>query len=193
MKRKSQPSDTLRLFVNQGFREAVTAMRQGCCTLPVGETGRVLDRLLLLEKVIGREDLQALQDTHCFDSRACRLTREVTFWVVLAMGILTELPIRQVLEARRLCPGEKTPHRSSLCVARKRLGLAPVRRLYELTARLLSRPEDSGSVLQGLAVDAHRWLGLLCAGFGGECQGFQPSDRRPRRRSTTSDSQAEPR
>lgn len=126
-------------------------MRQGCCTLPVGETGRVLDRLLLLEKVIGREGvLQALQDTHCFDSRACRLTREVTFWVVLAMGILTELPIRQVFKAaRRLCPGEKTPHRSSLCVARKRLGLAPVRRLYELTARLLSRPETPGAFYKG--------------------------------------------
>jgi hypothetical protein len=133
-------------------------MRQGCCTLPVGETGRVLDRLLLLEKVIGREGVQqALQDTHCFDSRACPLTREVTFWVVLAMGVLTELPIRQVFKAaRRLCPGEKTPHRSSLCVARKRLGLAPVRRLFELTVRLLGTPQTPGAFYKGwrlMAID----------------------------------------
>ena len=106
-------------------------MRQGRCLLPADEAGRVLDRLLLLEQVIGPDGVQqALQDTACFDRRACVLTREVTFWVVLAMGIWTDLPIRQVFKAaRRLRPGEATPHRSSLCVARQRLGLAPVRRL----------------------------------------------------------------
>ena len=126
-------------------------MQQGRCTLPVGETGRVLDRLLLLEQVIGQEGVQqALVDTQCFDSRACRLTREVTFWVVLAMGILTELPIRQVFKAaRRLRPGEKTPHRSSLCIARQRLGVAPVRRLFEQTARLLATPQTPGAFYKG--------------------------------------------
>ena len=98
--------------------------------LPAGEAGRVLDRLLLLEQVIGPEHVrQALEDTGCFDHRRCRLTREVIFWVVLAMGLLTDLPIRQVFKyARRLRPGEATPHRSSLCLARQRLGLAPLRR-----------------------------------------------------------------
>ncbi len=110
-------------------------MRQGRCLLPAGEAGRVLDRLLLLEQVIGPDGVQqALEDTACFDRRACFLTREVIFWVVLAMGIWTDLPIRQVFKAaRRLRPGEATPHRSSLCVARQRLGLAPVRRLFQRT------------------------------------------------------------
>jgi hypothetical protein len=126
-------------------------MQQGRCTLPVGETGRVLDRLLLLEKVISPEGVQqALEDTHCFDSRRCRLTREVTFWVVLAMGVLTELPIRQVFKAaRRLRPQEKTPHRSSLCIARQRLGVAPVRRLFELTVRLLATVQTPGAFYKG--------------------------------------------
>ena len=45
-------------------------------------------------------------------------------WVVLAMGILTHLPIRQVFKhARRLRYGEETPDRSSLCQARRRLGM----------------------------------------------------------------------
>src|SRR5260370_11016899 len=112
-------------------------MRQGRCWLPAWEAGRVLDRLLLLEQVIGPDGVeQALKDTACFDSGACVLTREVTFWVVLAMGIWTDLPIRQVFKAaRRLRPGEATPHRSSLCVARQRLGLAPVRCLFERTVR----------------------------------------------------------
>jgi Insertion element 4 transposase N-terminal/Transposase DDE domain len=119
--------------------------------LPVGETGRVLDRLLLLEQVIGPQRVrQALEDTGCCDSRRCRLTREVIFWVVLAMGLLTDLPIRQVFKAcRRLRPGERTPHRSSLCIARQRLGLAPVRRLHEQTVRLLATPQTPGAFYKG--------------------------------------------
>lgn len=127
--------------------------------MPQDEAGRVLDRLLLLEQVIGTEAvMQALNDTACFDSRACKLSREVTFWVVLAMGILTSLPIRQVFKfARRLRPGEKTPHRSSLCLARQRLGLAPLRRLFERIVRPLATPLTRGAFhrdLRLVALDA---------------------------------------
>ena len=74
-------------------------MDEDLCVLPAGAAGRVLDRLLLLEQVIGPEQVrQALEDTGCCDSRRCRLTREVIFWVVLAMGILTDLPLRQVFK-----------------------------------------------------------------------------------------------
>jgi hypothetical protein len=100
-------------------------------TLPPGEANRILDRLLLLEKFISPGDvLQVLADTGCLDSRRCTLNFEVTCWVVLAMGILTELPIRQVFKAaRRLIPGDWNPNRSTLCKARQRLGVAPVRLL----------------------------------------------------------------
>ena len=126
--------------------------------LPVGEEQRVLDRLLLLEQVIGREQVrQVLTDTGCFDSRRCLLSREVIFFVVLAMGILTDLPIRQVFKyARRLRPGEATPHRSSLCLARKRLGLAPLRCLFERTVRLLGTLQTPGAFYKGwrrMAID----------------------------------------
>lgn len=115
--------------------------------LPAAEAEHLLDRLLLLQQVIGPHQVrQALEDAECFDSRRCRLSREVIFWIVLAMGILTDLPIRQVFKyARRLWPGETTPHRSSLCVARQRLGLAPVRRLFERVVRLLATPQTPGA------------------------------------------------
>jgi hypothetical protein len=147
---------------HKGFKEAVTKMNQERCLLPAGEAGRVLDRLLLLEQVIGPQQVrQALEDTGCFDSRRCRLTREIIFWVVLAMGILTDLPIRQVFKAcRRLRPGEPTPHRSSLCLARRRLGLAPVRRLFEQTVRLLATPATPGAFYKGwrlMALDGTIW------------------------------------
>jgi hypothetical protein len=66
------------------------------------------------------------------------------------MGILTELPIRQVFKhARRLRVGELTPHRSSLCVARQRLGIAPVRHLFHQVVRRLARPETPGAFYRG--------------------------------------------
>ena len=133
-------------------------MDEELSTLPVGETGRVLDRLLLLEQVIGRQQVrQVLEDTGCLDSRRCRLSREVIFWLVLAMGIFTDLPYRQIFKVcRRLWPGEITPHRSSLCLARQRLGVAPLRCLFDRVVHLLSTPQTPGAFYHGwrlMAVD----------------------------------------
>ena len=129
-----------------------TKHEQRDSTLPVGHGARVLDKLLLLEYVISRDQvLQVLHDTDCFDARRCTLTFEVTCWVVLAMGILTELPIRQVFKAaRRLYPDEDTPHRSSLCRARQRLGVAPLRLLFERIARPLASDTTPGAFYRGL-------------------------------------------
>ena len=126
-------------------------MPQGRCTLTPDESGRILDRLAGLEQIIPFEAVrQALAATGRTNRRRCTLTHEVICWVVLAMGILTELPIRQVFKhARRLRVGETTPHRSSLCVARRRLGLAPVRRLFEEIVHPLARPETPGAFYRG--------------------------------------------
>jgi Insertion element 4 transposase N-terminal/Transposase DDE domain len=127
-------------------------MPQGHCTLPADDAGRILDRLAGLEQVIPAEAVrQALQATGRTNQRRCKLTHEVVCWVVLAMGLLTDLPIRQVFKhARRLRVGEETPNRSSLCVARHRLGIAPVRHLFERIVRPLARPETPGSFYRGL-------------------------------------------
>jgi Transposase DDE domain len=49
--------------------------------------------------------------------------------------------------------GEATPHRSSLCIARQRLGLAPLRRLFALIVRPLATPLTRGAF--------HRHLRLM--------------------------------
>ena len=75
--------------------EAVTRMHQGRCSFPIIDGDRILDRLAGLEQVIRPDDIQqALEATGRVNSRACTLTHEVTLWVVLAMGLFTELPIR---------------------------------------------------------------------------------------------------
>jgi hypothetical protein len=131
-------------------------MQQGRCVLSADETGRVLDRLAALEKVISPTDIrQALIDTGRVNPRACKLTHEVMMWVVLAMGIFTNLPIRQVFkQARRLRTIADTPCRSALCVARQRLGVEPVRRLFERTVRPLATLQTPGAFYRGMRLVA---------------------------------------
>jgi hypothetical protein len=120
-------------------------------TLPEGHAGRILDRLLLLEQVIPPADvLQALEDAGCLDARRCTLTFEVVCWLVLAMGVLTELPLRQIFKAcRRLIPNDWDPHRSTLSKARQRLGVAPVRLLFGRLAQPLAKPHTPGAFYKG--------------------------------------------
>jgi hypothetical protein len=129
---------------------------QGCGRLPMEGTSDVVDRLAGLRQVIHLEDIrQALAATRRRNARACCLTHEVMLWVVLAMGILTDLPIRQVFKyARRLRRGEATPRRSTLCEARKRLGVAPVRQLFQQVVRPLATPATPGAFYQGLRLMA---------------------------------------
>src|SRR3954465_3233743 len=132
---------------SESKRKRTTKRKQRDRTLPPGHGDRVLDKLLLLEHVIPRgEVLQVLHDTGCLDARRCTLTFEVTCWLVLAMGLLTEMPIRAVLKpARRLTPCDWAPNRAALCKARQRLGLAPIRLLFERLARPPATPQTPGA------------------------------------------------
>jgi hypothetical protein len=126
-------------------------MPRGHCTLPPDDTGRILDRLTGLEQVIPPQAVrQALRAAGRINPRSGELTHEVICWVVLAMGILTDPPIRPVFKhARRLRVGEESPHRSSPCAARRRLGIAPVRRSFEQLVHPLARPETPGAFYHG--------------------------------------------
>ena len=71
------------------------------------------------------------------------------------MGLFTDLSIRQVFKhSRRFRRGEHSPHRSSLCLARQRLGVAPVRHLFEATVRPLAQPETPGAFYRDLRLVA---------------------------------------
>jgi hypothetical protein len=130
---------------------------QGCSTLLADEEGRVLDRLAGLEIIITTEKIrQALELAGRLNQRACMLTHEVVLWVVVAMGLFTHLPIRQVFKyARRYRKGEDTPARSSLCEARKRLGVEPIKNLHASVVCPLATSETPGAFYKGL-----RWMGI---------------------------------
>lgn len=130
---------------------------QGCSTFSTDESNRILDRLAGLEKVITPDQMmQALVATGRVNRHRCKLNNEVMLWVVLAMGLFTTLPIRQVFkQARRLRKEEQSPPRSSLCEARKRLGVEPIKYLHEHVVRPLATPETPGAFWRGW-----RWVGI---------------------------------
>jgi hypothetical protein len=125
--------------------------RQRCCVVATKDAS-ILDRLEGLSKVIPPEVIeQALLQTGRDKQKACRLSHRVMLWIVLAMGVLTHLPIRQVFKhARRMRSGEKTPSRSNLCEGRQRLGVEPVRRVFERVVRPLATPQTPGGFYKGL-------------------------------------------
>jgi hypothetical protein len=126
--------------------------RHGCCADPTPDALTVLDRLAGLGKVISPAIMeQALLDTGLDQQRACRLSHRVMLWIVLAMGVLTDLPIRSVFKhARRMRAGDETPSRSNLCEARQRLGVEPVKRVFELVVKPLATPQTPGAFYHGL-------------------------------------------
>src|SRR5437867_1609266 len=127
-------------------------MRQAGCLVPTFDVATILDRLAGLSKVIPPEVLeQALSEAGRGQQRACPLSHRVMLWIVLAMGVLTHLPIRQVFKhARRMRPGERTPSRSNLCEARQRLGVEPVRRVFDAVVRPLATPQTPGACYKAL-------------------------------------------
>lgn len=110
-----------------------------------------LDRIAGLEKVISRADIaDALEASSKVDSRKCLLTYEVMMRVVLAMGLFTDLPIRQVYKAcRRIRKGDDSPLRSSLCEARQRLGSQPLIDLHRIVVQPLATHGTPGAFYKG--------------------------------------------
>lgn len=124
---------------------------QGCSTLVGDKQGRILDRLAGLEKIISKELVdEVLEVTGRVNGRKCPLTHDVMLRVVLAMGLLTHLPIRQVFRHARRLRDEKAPCRSALCVGRSRLGVEPLKELFARVAKPLATAETPGAFYRGL-------------------------------------------
>jgi hypothetical protein len=117
-----------------------------------GDAVDQLDRLAGLTQIISSALVRdVLQEAGCTNPRACLLSHEVTTWIVLAMGILTDLPIRAVYQhARRWQPGQSIPTRAALCMARQRLGIAPLRDLFGRVVRPLTDDQLPGATFGGL-------------------------------------------
>ena len=129
---------------------------QGSSRRSQSESGHILDRLAALEKIVSHDMVaDVLRSCAKVNGRACKLTHEVMMWVVLGMGLLTHLPVRQVFRhCRRRRADETTPARSSLCAGRQRLGSEPLKQLFENVVRPLASPDTPGAFYRGLRLTA---------------------------------------
>jgi len=100
------------------------------------------ERVQALKRIVGKKSIEKI----CWRSprrrRYCRrLPRWFVVWFVIAMALFCRDSYRQVFRwLNRFHPGI-TPGRSTLCEARKSVGVGPLRRLAEAVIELLARPD----------------------------------------------------
>src|SRR4051794_11080290 len=109
------------------------------------------ERLRALKRITPRADIEgALQRTGKDRARCPRLPAWFLVWFVIALGLFCRDCYRQVF--RWLQPFRKggTPRRTTLCEARKRLGVAPLRHLAEQVIPLQGKLDTPGAFSRGL-------------------------------------------
>jgi hypothetical protein len=75
-------------------------------------------------------------------------------WFVISLGLFCRDSYRQVYRWLQPYRYRGTPPRSSLCEARRRLGVAPLRRLSEAVVELLGKKTTPGAFYQGMRLMA---------------------------------------
>jgi len=113
------------------------------------------ERLQALKRIIPQADVEAVLRKRGQSPRWCRrLPGEFVVWFVIALSLFCRDCYRQVfrwLQSRRsLGP----PGRSTLCEARKRIGVSPLRRLARRVVRLLGGPDTPGAYYRGMRLMA---------------------------------------
>ena len=113
------------------------------------------DRIDALKRIIPRRKVKEVLKECGVQDRGCRrLPGWFLVWFVVALGLFCRDSYRQVF--RWLSPYRRrgTPGRSTLCEARRRLGVAVLRRLYEGVVELLGKPETPGAFYRGMRLMA---------------------------------------
>jgi Insertion element 4 transposase N-terminal/Transposase DDE domain len=87
-------------------------------------------------------------------ARCPRLPAWFMVWFVIALGLFCRDSYRQVFRWLQPYRRKGTPPRSSLCEARHRLGVAPMRWLCETVVELLGKETTPGAFYQGLRLMA---------------------------------------
>jgi Insertion element 4 transposase N-terminal/Transposase DDE domain len=109
------------------------------------------ERLRALKRIIPRARVEEVLARTGQDRSPCpRLPGWFMVWFVIALGLFCRDCYRQVF--RWLQPFRKgaTPRRTTLCEARKRLGVAPMRHLAEQVICLRGQPETPGAFYRGM-------------------------------------------
>src|SRR4051812_17512351 len=109
------------------------------------------ERLRALKRIIPRADVEGVLKRTGKDRAHCRrLPAWFLVWFVIALGLFCRDCYRQVVRWLQPYRNGGTPRPTTLCEARKRLGVAPMRLLTEQVVRLQGKPATPGAFYRGM-------------------------------------------
>jgi transposase IS4-like protein/DDE family transposase len=109
------------------------------------------ERVRALKGIITRHDVQAVLRQTGQSRRKCRrLPPWFMVWFVIALGLFCCDCYRQVYRWLQPFRRRGTPGRSTLCEARQRLGVAPLRLLSDRVIRLQGTPQMANAFYRGM-------------------------------------------
>ena len=113
------------------------------------------ERVRALKRIVSLKAISKALRPSASKHRYCRrLPRWFMVWFVIALGLFCRDSYRQVFRWSRRFGSSGTPGRSTLCVARQSLGVAPLRRLAEEVIQLQARPDTPHAFYAGMRLMA---------------------------------------
>lgn len=113
------------------------------------------ERVRALKRIVPRKAISKALRPSARKHRHCRrLPRWFMVWFVIGVGLFCRDSYRQVFRWLRRFGISGTPGRSTFCVARQSLGVAPLRRLAEEVIRLQARPDTPHAFYAGMRLMA---------------------------------------
>ena len=109
------------------------------------------ERLRALERILPRTQVQEILAQTGHDRALCkRLPGWFMVWFIIALGLCCRDCYRQIFRWLQPFRAGAVPGRSTLCEARKRLGIGPFRLLFEQVVELLGQPDTPGAFYRGM-------------------------------------------
>jgi hypothetical protein len=113
------------------------------------------ERVYALKRIVSKKSIEKVCLQTRRRQRYCRrLPRWFVVWFVIALGLFCRDSYRQVFRWLQRYRRGSTPGRSTLCEARKSVGVAPFRRLAEMMIELLAQPDTPRSHYAGMRLMA---------------------------------------
>lgn len=112
-------------------------------------------RIEALKRIIPRLKIQAILQKHDPDQRRCsKCPSSMILWLVIAMGLFGGDCYRQIFRVLNKFRRGQTPTSSAIGQARRRLGIAPLREMYQWVVRLLCKSDTPGAFYRGMRLIA---------------------------------------
>jgi len=111
----------------------------------------VAERVRALKQIVSRKAIaKALRSSQGKHRYCRRLPRWFVVWFVIALGLFCRDSYRQVFRWLQRFRSNATPGRSTLCEARKSVGVAPMRYLAEEVIQLQAQPDTLHAFYAGM-------------------------------------------